>query len=208
VRWRGLGTVQWGGGGILHPGEKLHRQQGSLQHAEAPWRLRHRPATHLSHPPGPIDGDSWVRRRGYWKSPRGGWIGKTCKIINFEHALHQGLGLEINNLEFIVRKIVPLAMCFSINADNFGSKLKTIWARELLEREERGETNRVMKINTNEHGDLFPKVRFQGTYSLLRRPQRSGLFQPFLSLNRSLRPVECFFLITRVTKTLRGSPHN
>jgi hypothetical protein len=55
--------------------------------------------------------------------------------------------------------------------------------------EERGETNRV-KINTNEHGDLFPEVRFQGTYSPLRRPQRSSLFQPFLSLNRSLRPVE------------------
>jgi hypothetical protein len=28
------------------------------------------------------------------------------------------------------------------------------------EREERGETNRVMKIKTNEHGDLFLEVRF------------------------------------------------
>jgi hypothetical protein len=28
------------------------------------------------------------------------------------------------------------------------------------EREERGEINQVMEINTNEHGDLFPKVRF------------------------------------------------
>jgi hypothetical protein len=77
-----------------------------------------------------------------------------------------------------------------------------------LEREEREETNRVMKINTNEHGDLFPVVQFQGTYSLLRRPQRLGLFQPFPSLIQSLRPVECFFLITGVTKTPQGSPHN
>jgi hypothetical protein len=48
-----------------------------------------------------------------------------------------------------------------------------------LEREERGETNRVMGINTNEHDDLFTVVRFQRTYSPLRRPQRPGLFQPF-----------------------------
>jgi hypothetical protein len=46
------------------------------------------------------------------------------KIINFEHTLHPGLGLEINNREFRVRKIVSLAMSCSINADNFGSKLK------------------------------------------------------------------------------------
>jgi hypothetical protein len=68
---------------------------------------------------------------------------------------------------------------------------------------ERGEgrNKRVMKINTNEHTYLFPEVRFQRTYSPLRRPQRSGLFQPFPSLNGSLRPVNCFFLITQVTKT-------
>jgi hypothetical protein len=71
-------------------------------------------------------------------------------------------------------------------------------SKRTLEREEREETNRVMKINTNEHSDLFPEVRFQGTYSPLRRPQRLVYSNPF-SLNRSLRPVECFFLITRVT---------
>jgi hypothetical protein len=60
------------------------------------------------------------------------------KIIDFEHALHPGLGLEINNLEFKVRKIIPLAMSCSINADNFGIKLETILARELW-RERRGE---------------------------------------------------------------------
>jgi hypothetical protein len=65
-----------------------------------------------------------------------------------------------------------------------------------------------VKINTSGHGDLSPEVWFQRAYSPLRRPQRSGLFQPFPSLNRSLRLVECFFSITRVTKTPQGSPHN
>jgi hypothetical protein len=51
---------------------------------------------------------------------------RNLKNINFEHTLHLWLGLEINNLEFRVRKIVPLAMSCSINADNFRSKLKTI----------------------------------------------------------------------------------
>jgi hypothetical protein len=51
---------------------------------------------------------------------------RNLKIMNFEHALHPGLGLEINNREFGVRKIVSLAMSCSINADNFGSQLKTI----------------------------------------------------------------------------------
>jgi hypothetical protein len=51
--------------------------------------------------------------------------------MNFEHALHPGLGLEINNREFRVGKIVSLAMSCLINADNFGSKLKTLLAREL-----------------------------------------------------------------------------
>jgi hypothetical protein len=43
-------------------------------------------------------------------------------------------------------------------------------SKKTLEREEREETNQVMKINTNEHGDLFSEVRFQVTYSPLRRP--------------------------------------
>jgi hypothetical protein len=49
---------------------------------------------------------------------------QNLKILNFEHTLHLGLGLEINNSEFGVWKIVLLAMSCSINADNFGSKLK------------------------------------------------------------------------------------
>jgi hypothetical protein len=44
---------------------------------------------------------------------------QNLKIINFEHTLYTGLRLEINNSEFGVRKIVPLAISCSINADNF-----------------------------------------------------------------------------------------
>jgi hypothetical protein len=61
-----------------------------------------------------------------------------------------------------VRKIVLLAKSCSINADNFGSQLKLIWARELFRERKEGETNQV-KINTNEHSDLFTEVRFQRT---------------------------------------------
>jgi hypothetical protein len=46
---------------------------------------------------------------------------RNLKIINFEHALCPGIQLDINNIEFEVRKIVLLAMSCSINADNFGS---------------------------------------------------------------------------------------
>jgi hypothetical protein len=46
---------------------------------------------------------------------------QNLKIINFKHVLHPGLGLEINNSEFEVRKIGLLPMSFSINANNFGS---------------------------------------------------------------------------------------
>jgi hypothetical protein len=56
----------------------------------------------------------------------GGVNRRNLKIINFEHTLYLGLGLEINNIEFGVRKIVPLAMSCSINADNFGRKLKSM----------------------------------------------------------------------------------
>jgi hypothetical protein len=132
---------------------------------------------------------------------------RNLKIINFEHALHPGLGLEINNSEFGVWKIVPLTMSCSINADNFWEQTQSNTSKRTLERGE----GRNKSRDGDQHKrtrDLFPMVRFQRTYFALRRPQRPGLFQPFPSLNRSLRPVECFFLITWVTKTPQGSPHN
>jgi hypothetical protein len=64
---------------------------------------------------------------------------RNLKIINFEHELHPGLGLEISNDEIRVWKRVLLAIsCY------------------------RGEKNhRMVMINTNEHNDLFAEVRFQ-----------------------------------------------
>jgi hypothetical protein len=56
--------------------------------------------------------------------------------MNSEHVLHPGLGLEMNNLEFGVQKIVPLAMSCSINADNFGSQLKQYEQENFRERGE------------------------------------------------------------------------
>jgi hypothetical protein len=41
----------------------------------------------------------------------------------------------------------------------------------------------------------FTEVRFLQTYSPLRWSQRPGLFQPFPSLKRSLRPSELLFSI-------------
>jgi hypothetical protein len=42
---------------------------------------------------------------------------QNLKIINFEHELHPGLGLEISNNEIGVRKRVLLIISCSINAD-------------------------------------------------------------------------------------------
>jgi hypothetical protein len=54
----------------------------------------------------------------------------------------------------------------------------------------------------------FTEVRFLQTYSPLRWSQRPGLFQPFPSLKRSLRPSELLFSIKRNTKFPQGPPHN
>jgi hypothetical protein len=54
----------------------------------------------------------------------------------------------------------------------------------------------------------FTEVRFLQTYSSLRWSQRPGLFQPFPSLKRSLRPSELLFSIKRNMKFPQGPPHN
>jgi hypothetical protein len=59
-----------------------------------------------------------------------------------------------------MQKIVLLARSCSINADNFGSKLK--YEQGNFRERKGGKTNRV-EINTNEHDDLFIEVRFQRT---------------------------------------------
>jgi hypothetical protein len=42
-------------------------------------------------------------------------------IINFEHELHTGLGLQINDNKIRVRKRVVLVMSCSNSADDFGN---------------------------------------------------------------------------------------
>jgi hypothetical protein len=54
----------------------------------------------------------------------------------------------------------------------------------------------------------FTEVRFLQNYSPLRWSQRPGLFQPFPSLKRSLRPSELLFSIKWNTKFPQGPPHN
>jgi hypothetical protein len=51
----------------------------------------------------------------------GGVNRRNLKIINFEHKLYSGLGLEISNSDIRVQKRVLLAMSCSINADDIGS---------------------------------------------------------------------------------------
>jgi hypothetical protein len=100
----------------------------------------------------------------YFESHLEGVNRRNLKIINFGHALHPELGLEINISEFGVRKMVLLAQSMRIT---LGANSKQYEQKSFRER---GETNRMVKINTSGHDDLFPEVRFQRTYSPLRRP--------------------------------------
>jgi hypothetical protein len=49
--------------------------------------------------------------------------------------------------------------------------------QENFRERERGEgeqTNRMVKINTSGHGDLFPEVRFERTYSPVEEATKDG----------------------------------
>jgi hypothetical protein len=79
--------------------------------------------------------------------------------------------------------------------------------RNRNESEERAKTNHK-RIRADDTVICFTEVRFLETYSPLRWSQRPGLFQPFPSLKRSLRPSELLFSITRDTKSPQGPSHN
>jgi hypothetical protein len=57
-------------------------------------------------------------------------------------------------------------------------------SKRTLEREERGETNRVMRINTNERGDLFPEVRSKNLLPVEEATKAGS--NPTLSLSQSV----------------------
>jgi hypothetical protein len=63
-----------------------------------------------------------------------------------------------------------------------------------------------VEINTNEHG-VFYRGSVPKNLVPVEQATKAGLFQPFPSINWSIRPVECFSLITWVTKTPQESPH-
>jgi hypothetical protein len=70
----------------------------------------------------------------------------------------------------------------------FKHNYKSGLALEIKSRlKERAKTN-YKRIRADETVICFTDVRFLQTYSPLRWSQRPGLFQPFPSLKRSLRP--------------------
>jgi hypothetical protein len=117
--------------------------------------------------------DSWRNKNvdWTWKSPRGGWIGKS-EIYKLKHTLKSGLALELN-----------------------ASPKERV-------------KNKSQANKADDTVICFTEVRFLQTYSPLRWSQRPGLFQPFLSPKRSLRPSELLFSIKRDTKSPQGPPHN
>jgi hypothetical protein len=125
---------------------------------------------------------------------------QNLKIINFEHALHPGLGLEINNSEFGVWKIVLLTMSCSIIWITLRANSNQCEQENFRDREE-GRN----KSNGKDQYKWTWRFVFRGSVPKNLLPveeaTKSSLFQPFLSLNRSLRPAKCFFSILWVTKT-------
>jgi hypothetical protein len=72
---------------------------------------------------------------------------------------------------------------------NLSTTTSRVSVRNINESEREGEN----KSQANSESDTmicFTEVRFLQTYSPLRWSQRPGLFQPFHSLKRSLRPSE------------------
>jgi hypothetical protein len=103
----------------------------------------------------------------------------------------RGVGVNRPNLKFI----------------NLSTTTSRVSVRNMNESEREGEN----KSRANKEWDTmicFTKVRFLQNYSPLRWSQRPGLFQPFPSLKRSLRPSELLFSIKRNTKFPQGPPHN
>jgi hypothetical protein len=95
----------------------------------------------------------------------------------------------------------------NLNFINLSTTTSQVSVRNKNESEREGEN----KSRANKEWDTmicFTEVRFLQTYSPLRWSQRPGLFQPFPSLKRSLRPSELLFSIKWDTKSPQGPPHN
>jgi hypothetical protein len=95
-----------------------------------------------------------------------------------------------------------------MNFTNFKHNYKPGLALKLNSSPKERAKNKSQANRTNDTVICFIEVRFLQTYSPLRWSQRPGLFQPFPSLKRSLRPSELLFSIKRDTKSPQGPPHN
>jgi hypothetical protein len=78
--------------------------------------------------------------------PSKAWVGDVVGCTWVDVVWIGGCNVLLNG---VVVSMVLLVMSCSINADNFGSKLKSIWARELLERGKRGnKSSEDQQVNT------------------------------------------------------------
>jgi hypothetical protein len=91
---------------------------------------------------------------------------------------------------------------------NLSTTTSRVSVRNISESEKERVKNKSRANKERDTMICFTEVRFLQTYSPLRWSQRPGLFQPFPSLKRSLRPSELLFSIKRNTKFPQGPPHN
>jgi hypothetical protein len=88
---------------------------------------------------------------------------------------------------------------------NINTTTSRVSVRNKIDPRERAQN----KSQANEECDTricFTEVRFSQTYSPLRRPQRTGLFQPFPLSNDPSDRVSFLFSITWNTKFPQGPP--
>jgi hypothetical protein len=89
--------------------------------------------------------------------------------------------------------------------DNFGSQLKSIASKRTREGRGKKQITKIM-IDTKTRATCFSQFNSEEFMSLLRSPQRTGLFQLFPSLTWSWRLDE-FFSLSQRHQVWQGSPH-
>jgi hypothetical protein len=109
------------------------------------------------------------------------------EIYKLKHTLRPGLALEFNPSP---KDFFSLATSCSNNVDDVWERTQINISKETLERGKRKKSNeKLTQVNIM---ICFYRGSVPKNLVPLRRPQRPGLFQPFLSLKRSLRPSEPF----------------
>jgi hypothetical protein len=96
----------------------------------------------------------------------------------------------------------------NLKSINLSTNTSRVSVRNMNESEREEKKNKLQANKECDTRICFIEVRFLQTYSPLRWSQRPGLFQPFPSLKRPLRPSELLFSIKWNTKFPQGPPHN